>query len=462
MGIFNRLSNKFKFSELHHQGEKFVLGVYKDKEKTKAGYYALLHGDKVLMNDITYVTDNLKANEDGQNVFLVAGDNNGYKLFTRNGELVTYENNSEYIPFAMGYYANYQGTDDKQRSFEDSDETLIIRTPNGHKTFLAFSNGRVSNFIKELGELNTATGLRKVQDDKRDYYTIDKQGIISSPKFLYESTQDGNGNRILTTDSVLGLRYVIADENYKPLSKPFPHIKRVKGHYIAENGFDETYFISPTGKRLSPSFEGDVELFASGAKLINLARDGKKTGMSMVLDQNYNPYLSGITELYLSPNHSGIAFAKVGGIPVVFGATADPIKVDYDTARLLMSIISNKKLGSLYIDKVIESGADVDSTIAAFEAVIDENLSFTPNNEILKDLKANLANKFNQKISRAAADRVRKSEKALEALRAEQERITRETEKASYKSTSAMQLRKKAKNKKPVITKESTDESENA
>ena len=455
MGIFNAIANKFKFSELHHQGEKFVLGVYKDKEKAKAGYYALLHGDKVIMDDITYVSDNLKPNEDGQKFFIVAGDNNGYRLFTKNGDPVIYDNDgldSLYIPSALSP-VNLQNDDSYLCS--DIDHTLIIYTPNKKKSFLAFRNGKTSDFLEFIGELDSK-GMRKVQDQNHDFYLINAQGDICSPKFQSESTPDANGNRILTLQSALGFRNVIADENYQPLSKPFPHIKRVKGHYIAQNGFDETYFISPTGKRLSPSFEGDVEIFASGAKLIDLARDGKKSGKSIVLGSNFEPELTDLTDVHVSPNHTGIVLARMGGKPVVFGATMSPCVVDYDTARLLMSIISGKKLGSLFIDRVIESGANIELTIDAFESVIDGNLHFSPNNETLKNLRENLATQFKAKISRATAERIRKSERALEALRAEQARIAQETAAASSKSTKAKTLRTKTR-KKP----EASDESEN-
>ena len=60
MGIFDSISNKFKFSNKIDKGNGFALGVYRNREKTSQGLNALLFGDKVLAEDVLFASDNFQ------------------------------------------------------------------------------------------------------------------------------------------------------------------------------------------------------------------------------------------------------------------------------------------------------------------------------------------------------------------------------------------------------------------
>ena len=216
--------------------------------------------------------------------------------------------------------------------------------------------------------------------------------------------------------------------------------------YIATNYFDETFFIDKTGKKLSPVFVGDVLFLCSGKKLIELPRENKGPVEFTLLDDKYKPVYENFTNVQIAQKPVIVTAECKDGEYVVFGEKGIPYPVNADVARLVMNKVQDKRMSPLYIDKVVDSGTDVLPTLTAFEQVIDENLEMNPDNAVLVALKQNLRSKFIELIQRASSERLRKSEKTLEAIRARQAELDRAELEASARRRNASNLKNKAKN----------------
>jgi len=404
MGLFDKARNFLDFKTQIDLGKDYTLGYYRNVNKKNA----LLFKGKVVLNDVLSVSDNLKAQgETCQQDYLVIVTTDGYSLFNLNGQPVLFNDKPVVSIVAEGKQKPYEPV-----ALRGKDNEIIFKIPGERKHFILYPDGHVSSLYTSIDKMDSF-GNRKVTLENGKTSYIDKKGLQVTQQFISQSEPDQIGDTIVVDSNN---NYYIMDRQHRLITKPFSKIKRLFNNYIGNNGIESDYFISRTGKRLSPSFVGTPEFFAGGNKLIQVDKPDKKDVEYQLLDRNFKTLYRDIPYCDVDHTHTGIVFAVIDNQPVVFGNMAEGIPVDGDVAKLIMSKLHGKRMSPHYIDRVIYSNTDIIPTIEAFEEVIDQNLAYTPHNPDLLDLKENLRNKFIELINRSTTTRIKKSEEAIKQL----------------------------------------------
>jgi len=365
-------------------------------------------------------------------------------------------------PVAFGHGANFVPMHATTKNHElvtkyvtlDKFRELVVDIPYD-QSFIVFGDGTVSEMFEKIGEPNEK-GERKVT--KRNHLSkyLNRYGDQVSIEFNTESEPDAHGNTILTYKNNLDeTHYVIADREHKVTCKPFYHISKDNGTYIAQNGFGEQFFIRPNGQKLSKGFDSCTVL-KNGVKIIKLTDRDNYT----VLGNNYRPIIENLVHAY-TDKETGITTADLNKDHVVFGLEATPIAVDKNVARLLMNIVQDKRMGATFIDKVIDSETDIIPTMEAFNKVIGQNLKLDPENEKLNELYDTLENRFSTLLKRASQSRIRKSERKLQELNRQIEESEVARKKVMTRKINAGKINNVVKTNIKPESNSSDDQSEN-
>ncbi len=404
MGVFSKIVNKFKFSEVSPLDDKGLLskGDYGD------GRVALLKKGKVIDDNLKAFSGNLvyPIKQNASKELLLAKTQDGdFKVYFSNGDVfIDSINNPSDTDVLVTYEDNICIVD-----YEDGLSQFVI-VPE-----LMFISEDLS-FVDEIG----ADGLRFVSQKKFDEdfqlsYYVDNEFKVVSPSFVEE--QDVGEYKILTILDKDGLKNIICDNTYKVLSQAYEEINYVDGKFIANNKNGETFLIDEKGDALTKDL-ANYHIFRNGCVL---AEESGKNATKLI-DGN-NETVEIVREPIVDKN-AGVIAGFVGGRYVMFGYDyQDRYEVDEHVAKLIIDKLQGKKLASQYVTYVLDNEIDMKPTMEAYEKIVKANFEKDPTNEVLQDLGENARTKFILALDKVSSDRVKRTQKQIEQMQEESARI---------------------------------------
>lgn len=403
---FNSIINSFKYAAvtpLSTDG-KISFGT---KTNKNAGNFLLIDGKQVSDTKYSWFSNNLlfcPPHETQSRYFYGKRlDSNEFDVFNLSGQIVaTLE----------------------QKKFED--DVVVELVSNNQKRYLVLypELHTISQTFSQISEPLNSRRERLAQFPDSMYAYIRNDGSIINEKFVSQSEPNKNGYYVTRyIDEFDETVCAITNEYHIPTS-PQKHMIIIgkQGEFINITKANKITIIDNKGNDISPVFDSYTTL-ANGTEIFgidNLSRSVTifPSGTRKELNNTIIDKKHGIV-------YGESTYGAYEGHGFIYGLSAKYLcGVSNAPAKLMMSILTNRRLPTSQVSTVINESTDMQETIDTFTEVLKENSALYPENEDIKNAILTAEKELLRKMHRNSSDRERTYSRIIE----EQDRVMRELE----------------------------------
>ena len=403
MGIINRLKNKRKFDAVEYVDDEFIFSVGKQKD----GKYSLMKNDKIIKEDLDFVSMNLRTKDVGENrEFFYAMQNGVLFLYSWFGEELT--------PNGLLTGKDYLNISGYEAERYSESEICLKNYATGHivtpqQIFIYPKKRKITEPFEKVEYFGREK--RVTAERTGEKYYLDKEGNQTSARFEDEGNQNKYGISVVTMFTKRHeKRQVLWDKKHKLLSRLCFEMKEIDIGFLGEmfllrskDGSIVHFLYDQNGKEYERAVESVSCLGKSGA-VLKLADGGYH-----LVDGDCS-FVTEADWFFMDKWRGFILFRKDDDYHIVGRDFSKIFQVNGDVARLMINKIAGRvefEMGN----KVIASHEDIETTAMAFDVILEDNKKYVEKHEKTQIAGINNAKNVLYSLKRAKLARAKKCDK---------------------------------------------------